>query len=547
MTGKRKATSDLWWKNAVIYCLEVKTFFDANADGYGDLVGLTERIDYLAGLGVTCLWLMPCCPSPERDDGYDIVDYYAVDPKIGTLGDFVEMLRTAQDRGIRVIVDFVVNHTSHHHPWFQSARKGRDARYHDYYVWQDSKPDEDPDDLIFPGEENSNWAWDVEARQWYYHRFYSEQPDLNTANPAVRDEIAKIGGFWLALGLAGFRVDAVPYLLEETHQPEAAAKDPHALLRDLRSYLSRRRGDAMLLGEVNLPPAQTRQYFGETGDQLHMIFNFRLNQAMALALARQEAGPLAGALQTTPEIPPDCQWANFVRNHDELTLDQLSADERAEVFAAFGPDETMQIYGRGIRRRLPGMLNSDLNRIKSAYSLMFSLPGTPVLFYGEEIGMKENLDIPGRLSVRTPMQWSNGPHAGFSSVPEGARLCRPLPDDHSVNVAEQRRDPESLLNWMERLIRRRKECPEIGWGDFKVIEARGPILAHRCDWHGDTVIAVHNLSDKFASVQLPADDRWDELIDLLGSQNCKPGTEMTLNPYGYRWLRAHLHGRPLPP
>ncbi|HEY0472330.1 MAG TPA: alpha-amylase family protein [Kribbella sp.] len=539
MTGERRATSDLWWKNAVIYCLDVQTFLDTDLDGCGDLLGLTERIDYLAGLGVTCIWLMPCFPSPDRDDGYDITDFYSVDPRLGTLGDFVEMLRTAQDRGIRVLVDFVVNHTSINHPWFQSARKGRDAPYHDYYVWEDTRPEEDPSDLIFPGEENSSWEWDAEARQWYFHRFYAEQPDLNTANPAVRDEIAKIGAFWLALGLAGYRVDAVPYLLEEASRPESDSKDSHALLRELRAYLARRRGDAVLLGEVNLPPEQTLQYFGTGNDELTMAFNFRINQYLYLALARQDAAPLAKALDTQPDIPPECQWTNFVRNHDELTLDKLAQNEREEVFAAFGPEERMQIYGRGIRRRLPSMLNSNQERIRLAYALMFSLPGTPMLFYGEEIGMTENLDIPGRLSVRTPMQWSPEPHAGFSEAPEGARLCRPLPADHSANVAEQRRDPESLLNWMERLIRMRKECPEFGWGEFELLRSEGPVLAHRCDWNGNTVVAVHNLSDRPASVVLPRSADWAKLVDLFGTEDSAPGEEIELGPYDYRWMRAH--------
>jgi maltose alpha-D-glucosyltransferase/alpha-amylase len=534
-------TSDLWWKTAVIYCLDVQTYLDWDDDGCGDFPGLAQRLDHLADLGVTCLWLMPFYPTADRDDGYDITDFYTVDPKLGTLGDFVEMLRTAQDRGIRVIIDLVVNHTSRDHPWFQSARKGRDAAYHDYYVWQDNKPDNDPDDLVFPGEEHSNWEWDHEAQQWYFHRFYAEQPDLNTANPAVRDEIAKIAAFWLALGLAGYRLDAVPYLLEEASLPESESKDSHALLRELRAYLSRRRGDTMLLGEVNLPPEQTLEYFGN-GDELTMVFNFPLNQAMYLALARQDAAPLAKALDAQPEIPAECQWTNFVRNHDELTLDKLSPAERDEVFAAFGPDERMQIYGRGLRRRLPGMLHSDQDRIRMVYSLMFSLPGTPALFYGEEIGMTENLDIDGRLSVRTPMQWSDEPHAGFSRAPEGARLCRPLPDDHSVNVADQRRDPESLLNWMERLIRRRKECPEFGWGSFELISSEGPILGHRCDWNGSTVIAVHNLSNRSASVPLPQADDWEKLVDLLGTEDCAPGDEIELAPYGYRWMRVQQRG-----
>jgi trehalose synthase len=535
MTGKRTATSDLWWKNAVIYCLDVQTFFDTDADGCGDLPGLTERIDYLAGLGVTCLWLMPCYPSPERDDGYDISDFYAVDEKLGDLGDFAEMLRTAQDRGIRVIIDLVVNHTSHRHKWFQSARKGREAPFHDYYVWQDDKP-ESSEQLVFPGEETSNWAWDEQAERWYFHRFYSEQPDLNTANPAVRDEIAKIGAFWLALGVVGYRIDAVPFLLEEVSGPEGDSKDPHALLRDLGTYLTRRRGDAVLLGEVNLPYDKGLAFFGDRGDELNMMFGFRLNQAMFLALARESAAPLGKALKELPDIPPECQWANFVRNHDELTLDQLTDKERDEVFAAFAPDEDMRVYGRGIRRRLPSMLDFDEDRVRLVYSLMFSLPGTPALFYGEEIGMVENMAIEGRLSSRSPMQWSAGTHAGFSGAPDGARLCRPLPADRAANVADQRRDPGSLLNWMERLIRQRKECPELGWGRAEVLYAKGSVLVHRCAWRGTAVVAVHNLGAEPATAPLPAD--CDRLVDLFDGEDARPGDEVTVGRYGFRWLRA---------
>jgi maltose alpha-D-glucosyltransferase/alpha-amylase len=318
---RTKATSDVWWKNAVLYCCDVETFLDSDADGCGDLRGLTQRLDYLAGLGVSCLWLMPFYPSRQRDDGYDITDFYGIDGRLGTPGDFVEMLRTAADRGIRVIADLVVNHTSKDHRWFQNGR-ARDAPYHDFYVWADEKPPERPGDLVFPDQEESNWAWDPRARQWYLHRFYSHQPDLNVANPQVRDEIAQVVGYWLTQGLAGFRVDAVPFLLEPMGMPEGAMEDPHWLLRDLRRYMGRCRGDAILMGEVNLAPDQQRAFFGdETGDELHMVLSFTINQAMYLALARGDATPLREALEALPEIPPDSQWANFVRNHDELTLD----------------------------------------------------------------------------------------------------------------------------------------------------------------------------------------------------------------------------------
>jgi trehalose synthase len=552
-----KATSDLWWKNAVVYCLDVETFFDSDGDGRGDLRGLTERLDYLGGIGVSCVWLMPFYESPRLDDGYDISDFFAIDPQLGTHGDFVEFIRTARDRGIRVIADLVVNHTSDRHPWFQSARADRNSPYRDFYVWVDEKPPEKPGDIVFPDKENSNWAWDEEAGQFYLHRFYSHQPDLNVANPAVRDEIAQVVAFWLEEGLAGFRVDAVPFLVEPMGMPEGAMVDPHELLRDLRSFIARRSGAAMLLGEVNLAYPEARKFFGdEGGDELQMLFDFVGMQAMYLSLARGDAEPLRRALREAPSIPSDCQWARFVRNHDELTLDKLSEDERAEVFAAFGPEERFQLFGRGLRRRLPPMLSGDQQAIRMVYSLAFALGGTPVLFYGEEIGMCENLDIEGRLSVRAPMQWSDEPNGGFSTATEPDRLCRPVVADPAyappaVNVARQRRDPDSLLNWFERLIRRRRECPEIGFGDMTLLDA-GPssVFAHRCDWQSNTVLALHSLSDARQRASIALDDEGaEELVDLLGTEDLPLSSgraEIDLEPYGYRWYRVRRRGVRLP-
>jgi trehalose synthase len=528
-------TSDLWWKHAIVYCLDVETFCDGNGDGIGDFEGLTGRIDYLAGLGVTCIWLMPFFPTPDRDDGYDITEFYGVDERLGSLGDLVRFVRTARERGIRVIADLVINHTSAAHRWFRAARSDRDAPHRDWYVWVDEPPEDGPKDLVFPDEERSNWEYDDGSGQYYLHRFYTHQPDLNVGNPRVRDEIAKIAGFWLELGLSGFRIDAVPFFLEATGIETELKGDPHDVLRDLRAVISRRRGDAMLLGEVNLPPADLQRYFD---NQLQMAFNFLGNQALYLSLVRADAQPLRDALRSLPEIPEEGQWANFVRNHDELSLDKLSEDERAEVFAAFGPEEHMQLYGRGLRRRLPPMLDGDQRRMRLVYSLLLSLPGTPVLFYGEEIGMAENLEIEGRGSVRAPMQWAPGPQAGFSSAPP-ERLRNPVvqggygPD--RVNVADQRRDPDSLLNWMERLIRRRKECPELGFGTWSVLDVDVPaVFAHRCDWDGRSVVAVHNLGPEDCTVRLPLDGG---LHDLLSDQRGPDPGEVELGGYGYRWFR----------
>jgi trehalose synthase len=558
-------TSDLWWKNAVVYCLDVETYLDWNGDGIGDLNGLTERIDYLAGMGVSCLWLMPFHPSPNRDDGYDVIDYYAVDPSLGNLGDFVELIRTAKDRGLRVIIDLVVNHTSDQHLWFQDARSSRDARYRDFYVWSDEPPEESRDkENVFPDAEDSIWSFDEEAGQWYLHHFYSHQPDLNIANPEVRDEIAKIAGFWLQLGVDGFRVDAVPYLLESTGKD--LDLDPHRMIKELRSFIARRRGDAVLLGEVNLEIPDLVRYFGDDdGDELQMLFAFPLMQLQYLAFVRHDARPLADHLRQLPAAPDAGQWAMFIRNHDELTLDKLTDDERQEVFAAFGPEPHMQLFDRGLRRRLPPMLDGDDARIRLAYSLLFSLPGTPVLYYGEEIGMGENLEIEGRMSVRTPMQWAPGPHGGFSPREEG-KLCRPMvtgdygPD--KVNVNDQRHDPDSLLNWMERVIRRRRETPALGFGTYDILDGGDDaLLVHRTRWRGDEILVVHNFAadDRRARIDLaPEPEEGEEgeegdaseddaptrrqAIDLLDHGNGPLGVlddvvEVELGPYGYRWFR----------
>jgi trehalose synthase len=555
----RARTGDLWWKNGIVYCLDVETFFDWNGDGHGDFEGLTERVDYLAGIGVTCIWLMPFYPSPNRDDGYDITDYYAVDKRLGSLGDLVAFVRTAKDRGLRVIVDLVVNHTSDKHPWFRNARSTPNSVHHDWYVWVDEPPDEPKADVVFPDAEDSIWSFDERAGQWYLHHFYSHQPDLNIGNPEVRDEIAKIAGFWLQLGIDGFRVDAVPYLIEmaATDAVGDVALDPHELLRDLRRFMSRRRGDSVLLGEVNLPSEQLVEYFGDD-DQFQLLFDFPLMQRMYLALARRDAGAIREALESRPVVPDDAQWAVFVRNHDELTLDQLSDEEREEVFEAFGPDENMQLYDRGLRRRLPPMLDGDSTHVRLVYSLLLSLPGTPVLFYGEEIGMGENLEIEGRLSVRTPMQWSDERSAGFSQA-SPSRLVRPLPDGQfgplAVNVAAQRRDDDSLLNWMERMLRRRNETPEFGWGEVSLLDAGDiAVLAHRCDWEGEAVLAVHNLdpAPRAVTIDLGHAEGFASVIDLIDGD--RPGRaldrstlEMKIAGYGYHWYRLQRSGKAMVP
>jgi trehalose synthase len=550
-------TSDLWWKNAIVYCLDVETFLDSDGDGVGDFQGLIRQIDYLAGLGITCLWLMPFYPSPNRDDGYDVSDYYGVDPRLGDPGEFVELVRTANDRGIKVIVDLVVNHTSDEHPWFEAARADPGCRYRSYYVWRDEPADE-PAGIAFPDKETSNWERDERSGQYYLHRFYRFQPDLNVNNPAVRDEIARIVGYWLELGVAGFRMDAVPFLLETEGVAEQVEDNPHNFLRSLRSFATRRRGETMLLGEVNADLKSLARFFGnEHGDQLNVQFGFLLNQHLWLSLARQSAEPLESVIRSLPVAPPDNTWANFLRNHDELSLDKLTEPQRKEVFAAFGPRKNMQLYGHGLRRRTAAMLGGDGPRLRMAWSLMLSLPGTPVIFMGDEIGMGENLALPDRMSVRVPMQWSDDRNGGFSSAPS-KDLVRPVKGGRfgpkQVNVAAQRREPDSLLNFLELLIRRRKETPEFGWGSSVLIETAAPqLFAHRCEWQGSTVAAVHNLSPSKARATLDLGVEKGEKVaidDLLEEREHRPNRDGTLDVeldgYGYMWLGIRRSGeRPL--
>ncbi|WP_265522398.1 alpha-amylase family protein [Oerskovia flava] len=538
-------TGDLWWKTAVVYCLDVETYLDWNDDGTGDLEGLAHRLDYLAELGVTCLWLMPFYPSPGKDNGYDVADFYGVDPRFGHLGDFVEVVRTAKDRGMRVIVDLVVNHTSDQHPWFRAARASRSSPYRDYYVWADEPPEDQPPNM-FPDVEEGVWTFDERAGQYYRHSFYGHQPDLDTGALRVREEISKVVGFWLELGVDGFRVDSVP------HTIDAGGSREHTYLRSLRRDIVRRSGSGMMLGEVNLPYEEQLDFFGENGDELTMQFDFFGNQRLYLALARQDARPLAEALAARPALDRGNQWANFVRNHDELTLDLLTQDEREEIFAAFAPEERMRIHGRGIVRRLPSMLEGDPRRIRMVYSLMFSLPGAPVLYYGEEIGMAENPEVAGRSAVRPPMQWSATKNGGFSAV-RPSRLVAPVVADGfgpaHVNVADQRYDPDSLLRFVSALAHRYRNAAEIGWGEMTVLEQPHPcVFAHTIRGETGQIVALHNFAPDGRSIPLVLDDvpPGTRILDVLDADeqvlDDEGRLEIALEGYGYRWFRVLREG-----
>jgi len=541
---------DLWYKNAVIYCLDVETYMDGNGDGIGDFIGLTQRMDYLTGLGITCLWLMPFYPTPNKDNGYDVMDYYSVDPRLGNLGDFVEFTRRAEERGIRIIVDLVVNHTSDQHPWFQEAVKNQESKYWDYYLWSEKRPENIDEGIIFPGKQETTWTYHDEAGAYYAHRFYDHQADLNITNPAVREEIQKIMGFWLALGVSGFRIDAAPHLVELRQADNIFERvdDPYVYIGAMRDFLSWRRGDAILLAETNETVDELPKYFGQ-GDRMQMLFNFWGNQHLYLALARQEAAPLAEAFQELPPAPPTGQWANFVRNHDELTLDKLSSQEQDEIAAAFAPDrDRMWIFDRGIRRRFAPMMDGDLQRLKLVYSLLLSLPGTPVINFGEELGMGDDLSLKERNPARTPMQWSPGKNGGFSTASPEALILPVVSEGQfgyqDINVACLRREPESLLNWMERAIRLRKECPELGWGQWQILDSNhASVFAHRCEWQGNVVIAIHNLSPDPCDVTLTLKDDVDHgLVDLFKNQPeeaiSTPTHDFQLEGYDYRWLRV---------
>jgi maltose alpha-D-glucosyltransferase/alpha-amylase len=539
--------NDLWYKNAVIYSLSVATYMDANGDGIGDFQGLLRRLDYLQGMGVSALWLMPFQPSPDKDGGYDIADYYNVDPRFGTLGDFVEFTQGCKQRGMRVLIDLVVNHTSNEHPWFQEACRDPHSRYRDWYVWSKKKPKGAASGVVFPGVQKSTWNFEKTAKAYYFHRFYDFQPDLNTSHPDVQAEILKIMGFWLQLGVDGFRMDAVPFVIAKKGADLPRPHEQYDMLRSFSEFLTWRKNGAIILGEANVLPDTDLKYFGDSGERLQMMFNFDVNQHLFYALASGDSKPLIKAMEDTKARPATAQWGQFLRNHDELDLGRLKDKQREAVFTAFGPDKDMQLYQRGIRRRLAPMLQGDRRRLELAYSLMLTLPGTPVVRYGDEIGMGDDLQLPERNCARTPMQWSTEPSAGFTKsdkpilpvISEGAYSFQ------HVNVAVQRRDANSLLNWMERMIRMRKEVPEIGWGDFSFVGTRTPqVLAMRYDWRNNSVLCVHNLGADPKEVHFSVktgDGDGDTLVNLLSEDHShaeKDGRHcILLEPYGYRWFR----------
>ncbi|HEX6207814.1 MAG TPA: alpha-amylase family protein [Actinomycetota bacterium] len=533
---------DRWYKNAIIYEIDLRSYADSDGDGIGDLRGLIDRLDYLAALGITCIWLLPFSPSPWRDGGYDVTDHYGVHPELGTPGDFVELVHRAAARGIRVIIDLVLNHTSDEHPWFQAARDP-DSPLRDHYVWADTPPDDAERGVVFPGVQESTWTLDERSGKHYFHRFYEFQPDLNVANPDVRAEFRRILGYWIQQGVAGFRMDALPFLIEPAGV-ERPKPEPHfEYLKELRAFLQWRRGDAVLLGEANVERDRVEDYFTTGG--MHMIFNFPLNQLVWLALAKGEAGPIARGLEHTAGIPATDQWATFLRNHDEVDLGRLSEKDRQMVFEAFGPEPSMQLYDRGIRRRLAPMLGGDRRRIEMAMSLLFSLPGTPVILYGDEIGMGDLLSLDEREAVRTPMQWNDEENTGFSTA-DPDRLARPVISGgdygyERVNVAAQMRDAGSLLSWMKRLVHTRREAPEVGLGDWELLETGNEhVFGLRAEWEGREVAVYHNLDGEPQKARMGLEPtELSHPLELLGDRDYDEGwSPFELAGYGYRWARV---------
>jgi len=534
-----------WYKDAIIYQVHVRTFSDSNGDGIGDFQGLAQRLDYVQELGVTAIWLMPFSPSPLRDDGYDISDYKSVHPSYGTLEDFKTFLSGAHDRGIRVIIEMVANHTSDQHPWFLESRASQDNPKRDWYVWSDTDTRYGGTRIIFVDTEMSNWAWDPISKSYYWHRFFSHQPDLNYDNPAVREEMWNVMKFWLELGVDGFRLDAVPYLIEREGTSCENLPETHDVLRELRKKVDDQFPGAMLLAEANQWPADLRPYFGN-GDEFHMAFHFPLMPRMFMGLRLEDRKPITEILQQTPEIPAPCQWCLFLRNHDELTLEMVTDIERDYMYDIYASDKTMRL-NLGIRRRLAPLLDNDRRRIELMNGMLFSLPGTPIIYYGDEIGMGDNIYLGDRNGVRTPMQWSGGWNGGFSTGdPESLYsppILNPVYGYQAVNVLSQKRSEHSLLSWMKHIIQVRRSSPVFGSGSIEFLyPANHRVLAYVRQLDKETVLVVNNLSSAAQAVELDLRRyKGNILIEMFG-RNVFPRIGdlpylLTMGPYQFYWFR----------
>ena len=540
-----RSDGPLWYKDAVFYQLHVKSFADSNGDGIGDFPGLTSKLDHLASLGVDCLWLQPMYPSPFKDDGYDISDYTSIHPSYGTLQDFEHFLTQAHARGLRVIVELVLNHTSDQHAWFQEARSSTESPRRDWYVWSDSDERYRGVRIIFIDTELSNWAWDPVSKAYYWHRFFSHQPDLNYDNPAVREEIWNVMKFWLGLGVDGFRVDAVPYLVEREGTSCENLPETHAVLKELRARVDAHFTDKVLLAEANMEPQDVRPYFGD-GDEFHMSFHFPIMPRMFMALRLEDRKPLIDIIERTPGIPDACQWAIFLRNHDELTLEMVTEVERQYMWDEYAKDPRARI-NLGIRRRLATLMEGDRRRIELMSGLLMSLPGSPILYYGDEIGMGDNVYLGDRNSVRTPMQWNGGVNAGFSAA-DPERLWLPLISNalygyQAVNVESQQRNPTSLLNWTRRLIEVRRSTRVFGRGSIEFLKPDNHrVLAFARTVGRETVLAVNNLAGTAQAVELDLSRFAGAIpVEMFGAsvfpRISREPYVMMMGPYNFYWFR----------
>ena len=539
-------TDAFWYKDAIIYQLHVKSFRDSNADGYGDFRGLIDKLDYVRALGANTLWILPFYPSPLKDDGYDISAYEEINPTYGTIDDFRAFLHAAHERHIRVITELVINHTSDQHPWFQRARHApKGSRERDWYVWSDDPNRYAGTKIIFSDTERSNWSWDPEAQQFYWHRFFSHQPDLNFDNPDVLTAILNVMRFWLRMGVDGMRLDAIPYLVEREGTSCENLPETHAILKTLRATVDAEFPNRVFLAEANLWPSDVRAYFGD-GDECHMAFNFPIMPRMYMALRKEDRTPIVEIMRQTPEIPVECQWAVFLRNHDELTLETVSDEERDYMWREYARDPRMRI-NMGIRRRLAPLMESGRRQIELMNALLMSMPGTPVIYYGDEIGMGDNIYLGDRNGVRTPMQWSADRNAGFSEA-ETAALFSPLIVDppygfHTVNVAAQERTTTSLLRWTRRLVAVRQQYQAFGRGTWEAINcANRRVLVFLRRYRDETILCVNNLSRFAQYVELDLHE-FENCVPLeLWSKSCFPPIRdaqyvLSLGPHNFLWFR----------
>ncbi len=535
---------DLWFKNAVFYEVYVRAFRDSNGDGHGDLRGLTSRLDYLCDLGVDCIWLLPINDSPLVDDGYDVADYYRILPQYGTMDDFRDLVAQAHARGMRIITDLVMNHTSDQHPWFVESRSAKTSPKRDYYLWSRTGTEYGQARIIFLDSQQSNWQLDPHTGEYYFHRFYAEQPDLNYDNPAVQQEMLNVIKFWLDLGIDGFRCDAVPYLFKREGTVSENLPETHAFLKRVRGFVSANYAGKVLLAEANQWPRDVRPYFGD-GDEFQMAFHFPLMPRIFMSLATGDRNAIVSALENTPSIPESCQWCIFLRNHDELTLEMVTPIEREWMWQTYAPTSRMRL-NLGIRRRLAPLLNNDRHRIELANSLLFTLPGSPILYYGDEIGMGDNIWLKDRDGVRTPMQWNAGRNAGFSEADEKL-LYSPVIQSGifgytEVNVEAQRADPESLWNTIRHMISVRKQYRVFGWGDFSlVLPENAAVLSYLRQYQGQAALIIHNLSadEQEASLNLRG-FKGSAPLDLINGQFLPVLEEdsycFRLGPFQYLWL-----------